>query len=529
MKRRGWYTAAVCLILLTGVAARIAWIGGMPAGLNQDEASIGYEAYALVHDGIDRNGQSWPVHLIAWGSGQNALYAYLLIPFIRLLGCTPLAVRLPMALIGCLSLAVVWLLIRSLLPSGYGRPLALLLFAVNPWHIMKSRWGLESNLFPDLVLYAAVFLYFGIKRGKRRYAALSAVLLGLSAYAYGTSYLYIPAVILAAFLLFLIPSVRAGSGREGKAAVLSVSPGRVLRGTVLYALAAFVIALPIAVFVVINALDLPAVHLGRVTIPRLDFNRFTAITSANGSFFANCRSNLAGSFRILLHQTDGMPLNAVSGYGIYYFFSLPFIVYGLAVSLAKRRGQLFDRIALANLIAAGAVCAMTQPNINRINALWLPLLYYMTVGIVSLAEDRRLFAAVIACCYILSFAAFTRSYAGGYQESIRRVDAEGIDRAVASLTAEDGDVYITDQINSAYIYYLFYGKINPRTYLAEREIPEKHVMFQKVTRIGRVHFQTKTTLEKGQTAVVLDGTDVSCEGGRAETERYGSFLVVRCR
>ena len=54
-------------------------------------------------------------------------------------------------------------------------------------------------------------------------------------------------------------------------------------------------------------------------------------------------------------------------------------------------------------------------------------------------------------------------------------------------------------------------------------------MFQKVTRIGRVHFQTKTTLEKGQTAVVLDGTDVSCEGGRAETERYGSFLVVRCR
>ena len=324
---------------------------------------------------------------------------------------------------------------------------------------MKSRWGLESNLFPDLVLYAAVFLYFGIKRGKRRYAALSAVLLGLSAYAYGTSYLYIPAVILAAFLLFLIPSVRAGSGREGKAAVLSVSPGRVLRGTVLYALAAFVIALPIAVFVVINALDLPAVHLGRVTIPRLDFNRFTAITSANGSFFANCRSNLAGSFRILLHQTDGMPLNAV-----------PFIVYGLAVSLAKRRGQLFDRIALANLIAAGSVCAMTQPNINRINALWLPLLYYMTVGIVSLAEDRRLFAAVIACCYILSFAAFSRSYAGGYQESIRRVDAEGIDRAVASLTAEDGDVYITDQINSAYIYYLFYGKINPRTYLAEREI-----------------------------------------------------------
>ena len=56
----------------------------------------GYEAYSILNYGIDRNGNVLPVFLVSWGSGQNALYTYILIPFIKLLGLSSFSVRLPM-------------------------------------------------------------------------------------------------------------------------------------------------------------------------------------------------------------------------------------------------------------------------------------------------------------------------------------------------------------------------------------------------------------------------------------------------
>ncbi len=35
------------------------------------------------------------------------------------------------------------------------------LMIVNPWHIMKSRWALESNIAPDIILIGICFLILG--------------------------------------------------------------------------------------------------------------------------------------------------------------------------------------------------------------------------------------------------------------------------------------------------------------------------------------------------------------------------------
>src|SRR5690242_2861668 len=84
--------AIACIAL--GIVARVVDFGRVPPGLGQDEASIGYESWSLLHFGIDRNGISWPVHLVSWGSGQNALYAYFAMPFVAF-GLSPLTTRLP--------------------------------------------------------------------------------------------------------------------------------------------------------------------------------------------------------------------------------------------------------------------------------------------------------------------------------------------------------------------------------------------------------------------------------------------------
>ena len=70
-RRREWLIAGS--ILLMGALLRFLCLGSFPPGLNQDEASIGYDAWSLLHYGVDRCGSAWPVLLVSWGSGQNVL------------------------------------------------------------------------------------------------------------------------------------------------------------------------------------------------------------------------------------------------------------------------------------------------------------------------------------------------------------------------------------------------------------------------------------------------------------------------
>ena len=50
------YDYILAAVLIIGCAVRILFIGQFPAGLNQDEASSGYEAFSVMNYGIDRNG-----------------------------------------------------------------------------------------------------------------------------------------------------------------------------------------------------------------------------------------------------------------------------------------------------------------------------------------------------------------------------------------------------------------------------------------------------------------------------------------
>ena len=103
------FILAEILLFLLGFIVRTVGIQYFPIGLNTDEASSGYEAYSILNYGIDRNGNFLPIFLVAWGSGQNALYTYLMIPFVKLFGLNIITTRLTMAIIGCISL-IIWFL-----------------------------------------------------------------------------------------------------------------------------------------------------------------------------------------------------------------------------------------------------------------------------------------------------------------------------------------------------------------------------------------------------------------------------------
>ena len=183
------------LILIIGVCVRILFLSKFPSALNCDEASSGYEAFSILNYGIDRNGNHFPVFLVAWGGGQNALFSYLIIPFIALFGLSLFSIRLPMAILGIVSLFLFYFLLKKIANKKFAL-LGLFFFAICPWHIMKSRWGLESNLFPDLILLFSFLFIKGLDDKNKFFYYSSFVIAGISAYSYGTSYYFLPVFLL---------------------------------------------------------------------------------------------------------------------------------------------------------------------------------------------------------------------------------------------------------------------------------------------------------------------------------------------
>ena len=179
-------------MLAGGTALRFVNLAALPDGLQQDEASIGYEAYCLANFGIDRNGYHWPVYPITWGSGGGSpLMIYCNVLTTKLFGSCVTSIRMVPAFFGSLTLVLFFCLLLRL----YGRKTALAglaILSLTPWHLMLSRWSLDSNTAPFFELIAvSVFLLAAEKKKTSLYAA-AAALSALCLYSYGSANIVIP-------------------------------------------------------------------------------------------------------------------------------------------------------------------------------------------------------------------------------------------------------------------------------------------------------------------------------------------------
>ena len=148
-------------ILFLGFILRVAYLDKFPIGLYSDEAVFGYNAYLLIQTGHDEYNRFWPVSLESFGDWKPPMQAWLAIPFVWVLGLTEYAVRLPSAILGTLTILIVYLLAEILLRPGLAavaRPglfrlsivnhpssiglISAFLLAINPWHIFMSRMAM---------------------------------------------------------------------------------------------------------------------------------------------------------------------------------------------------------------------------------------------------------------------------------------------------------------------------------------------------------------------------------------------------
>lgn len=461
------YILIIYLSFVIGFLTRLIWIADFPNALNVDEASSGYEAYSILNYGIDRNGNFMPVFLESWGSGQNAFYTYLLIPFIKILGLNLLSIRLPMAIIGCISLMVLYKILKEI-TSQKTAMIGLLFFAICPWHIMKSRWGLESNIFPDMVLYAVYFILKYLKNKKVKNIYFTAIFLGLCSYAYGTSYFFLPIFVMLLMLYLLYK-------KEIK-----------IKHCVGMVLTIFMISLPIILFIIINTFHLKPIHFF-FTIPVLEENRYEEITSLfHGNVIQNSLTNFIESIKILITQNDTLPWNTISPYGITYIISLPFTILGIYLNFKEKESSKW--IWNIWFIAAFLLLFVVEPNINRINIILIPIIYYTILGITKTFNKIQLSKIVLPLFYVSLFISFQityyttdwnnyRTFQGKVENVIKYVDTLDVDK-----------IYFEYAFKEPYIYICFYNEINPKELVDTVKYKNNQTTFDRVESFGKYYF-----------------------------------------
>lgn len=205
-------TVLLSFIILVAVVLRLWHIGQVPPSPDWDEAALGYNAYSIMETGKDEYGKVFPFVLRSFDDFKPALYTYLAIPFIKIFGPNTVAVRLPSAIFGILTVLATYFLVKELFKKWEESHLsfqnqvshiALLtsfLLAISPWHIQFSRIAFESNVAVSFNIFAALFFLKGLK--KPIYLLLSAILFSANLYTYQSQKVFMPLFVATLILIF---------------------------------------------------------------------------------------------------------------------------------------------------------------------------------------------------------------------------------------------------------------------------------------------------------------------------------------
>ncbi|KKU03493.1 MAG: hypothetical protein UX99_C0005G0023 [Candidatus Amesbacteria bacterium GW2011_GWB1_47_26] len=469
-------------ILILASVLRLYKLSSYPAGLNADEAALGYNAYSLMLTGRDEHGHPWPVNLESFGDFKPAGYAYLLIPFIKVFGLTELAVRLPSAIFGILAVLFIYLLVKELSTEGCAL-IAAILLAISPWHLHFSRGGWEVNVATTLILIG-VWLFL-----KRRFA-LCTLPFALSMYTYQSARVIVPFLGLGLILLNRPKKILS----SGLLLLLLLSPLAlsVLRSDAASRLSG--VGLLADEGPLNRAKELRGQHANWSSpLSRILHNRPVLYTI---QFLKNYTDHFSGDF--LFVNGDVIPRNRVPETGLLYFTDFIFLALGVVYLLRTTHYSLHTRVIWLWLLVAPLAAALTFqiPHALRAHTLVIPLTILIAAGGYSLKETpfkfKRSLLFIVAVIYLWQFARYLHQYYIHYPQTYPYAWEYGFKELVAyvgSVQDKYEKILVTDKYDQPYIIFLFYSKYPPQLFQNNHQLTFRDKFnFSTVRDYGKFHF-----------------------------------------
>lgn len=491
------------VILIAAAVLRFYALDRYPAGLNADEAALGYNAWSLLETGRDEHNASWPLVFRSFDDYKPPLYVYLTLPFVKFFGLTVWAVRLPSAIFGLLAVWGVFLLTRLLFPKSPRLALlSALVLALSPWHLHFSRGGWEVNTAATLALFGLVFCLSALSRPV--FFIPSALAFVLSLYTYHSLRLILPLLGLSLLIIYFQPlkSKIVNHKSYRQAILISLTIGFIL----LFPLAVQMLSPSgqsrfsgVSVFADTGpyweAVELrTAHHYSRFA--RYVHNQYVTYAFR---FAKNYLSHFSPRFQFVIG--DDIARSKVPGMGQWYLLLFPFFALGL-----YRLFRLWTpgaRFLAAWLLISPLAAALTfqSPHALRAQNMVIPMAVIMALGIYHSARylyrRRALFAAFILLLSLTSayeVSRYLHLYYVHYPKELPYAWQYGFDQ-IAAYVLDHQDEYdqiiISDRYDQPYILLAFFMRYPPSLMQQQLKMePRDKFGFSTAREIGKLHYRS---------------------------------------
>ncbi len=462
-------------ILLLAVFLRFYKLGIVPASLDWDEASLGYNAYTLLLTGADEYGNSWPLSIRSFNDYKPPAYTYLDILPTAIFGLNEFSTRFPAAFFGSLSVIGVYFLTKEFFLKSAGPRhtpslplLAMFVFAISPWHLQFSRAAFEGNIAVFFVIWGMYFLLRWISTSNICLPFLSAVFLTGSMYSYHAARLIVPVLLLSILLRyrnFFIPR-------------LSVLIFPVLLGILLCLPLVLVLARGSASerFSSVSIFN-PSIEILRPLAYEAEDNQKKSLNAwVHNRRIEYIKAFIGGYINHfnpinLFLKGDIVPRHHAPDVGLFYRIEFLFIIIGIVILIRASFNYKYIFFFWAFIAPVPAAISTGTPHAIR-SILFLPLpqiavavgILYLIKYIKENTRYSKYLLVVLLFIYSLNFLYYLTQYyvqmdfeyakewQYGYREVIKKI---------SPLEKNYDKIIVTTAYDQPYIYFLYYKQYNP--------------------------------------------------------------------
>lgn len=471
------FSILIFIILLAAVL-RLWNLGGVPLSPDWDEAALGYNAYSILHTGRDEYGKFMPVILKSFDDYKPALYAYTIIPFIAVFDLSVVAVRLPSALFGILTVYMTYLLVKELFKRTDIALLSAFFLSISPWHIQFSRVAFESNLGLACNVLAAYFFVKGVK--KPLFLSLSTLFAALSLYAYQSEKVFVPLLFVMLIAVFYKELLKLPKKYLMSAVIVGVIVMLPMVVTIAFDHHALSRAKQTSIFA--KQTDLLDRYEKRIVIDKKNGDVLGFLFDNKYLYFAK---EIFGGYIShfdpnWLFITGDIERHHAPGMGLLYLFELPLLLIGIYMLIFSKEFNKQGKLVIFFwLLLAPIPASITTDVPHAVRTLnFLPTLQvFSAVGVLTLLhflQKRRLvlrylLGGIFFILALFNFIYYLNQYfvqQNYFYSSSWQYGYKDIISYVSRVKENYDHIYISDEVpmDQSYIFYLFYTKYDPAKY-----------------------------------------------------------------
>ena len=444
------YSIFLGLVLLVAVLLRFVDLGVNPPALNQDEAVNGYDAFVLGKTLRDHHGNFLPIMLQSFDDWTSPVLTYVTIPFVKIFGLSIFSVRMVTALLGTISIWLFYILLKRFFVNKNLAIIGAFLLAISPWHITLSRWAVPPSIVSFfLFLFLDIFLWTEDKfkqDGKIWRYIIPGIIAGILTSTYPTQKLFVPLFVFILGIIYLRKN---------------------LKTLLIFWLSFAVIVSPIYIMSLINPVYNS--RFGNVSVFSGQ-NVLRNIVSRYAEYFLPDFHFGVGDIEVI-HQMPGM--------GNSYEFLMPFFYLGMVICALgvfkkiaiKKVDKKIYQLLLAWLLLFPLAASLTKTHNMLLRVIHgLPLVIIFFIFCCNYFEKfikkdlKIIFLTVITLLGIFNVFNFAKTYYVWYPKLAFKEFQYGIKESFDYLKENEDrfkKVVIDENINQAYIYYLFFSKLDP--------------------------------------------------------------------